>query len=48
MLFRQLAYILPETCLRRTVMIGKHFTQEELDNLWEKLSEGGGEVEQCG
>jgi predicted 3-demethylubiquinone-9 3-methyltransferase (glyoxalase superfamily) len=23
-------------------------TQEEVDNLWEKLSEGGGEVEQCG
>ena len=23
-------------------------TQEEVDNLWEKLSEGGGEKEQCG
>ena len=23
-------------------------TQEDIDNLWEKLSEGGGEVQQCG
>ncbi|HZA07401.1 MAG TPA: VOC family protein [Nitrososphaeraceae archaeon] len=23
-------------------------TQEDIDNLWEKLSEGGGEIQQCG